>query len=72
VRYVLAGLAAIMVVLVARFISESAPGLLIRGTVILRDGSVAILTWGAVPGGLSVAMALSIPAASAGSRWGAT
>ena len=63
-RYFVAGLAAIVIVLAGRFASVSLPGSVLRGRKIFDDGTVAILTWGALRGGLSVAMALSLPTAS--------
>ncbi|MDB5269555.1 MAG: sodium:proton antiporter [Hymenobacter sp.] len=63
-RTVLAGLAAIGVVLVARLAAVALPlGLLrIGGTFRASDHSLAVLTWGGLRGGLSVALALSLPA----------
>ncbi|GAB3848983.1 sodium:proton antiporter [Hymenobacter terrigena] len=63
-RTVLAGLAAIAVVLVARLAAVALPlGLLrIRSTFRASDHSLTVLTWGGLRGGLSVALALSLPA----------
>ena len=63
-RTVLAGLAAIVVVLVARLAAVALPlGLLrIRATFQRSDHSLTVLTWGGLRGGLSVALALSLPA----------
>ena len=63
-RTVLAGLAAIVVVLVARLAAVALPlGLLrIRSTFQASDHSLTVLTWGGLRGGLSVALALSLPA----------
>ena len=63
--YLMAGLLAIPIVLVARLLSVGAVELLLsrwrkRGT-----GSIAVLTWGGLRGGLAVALALSLPRASA-------
>ena len=62
-RTVLAGLAAIVVVLVARLVAVALPlGLLrIRGTFRSSDHSLTVLTWGGLRGGLAVALALSLP-----------
>ena len=63
-RTVLAGVAAIGVVLLARLAAVALPlGLLrIRGTFRTSDHSLTVLTWGGLRGGLSVALALSLPA----------
>ena len=63
-RTILAGLAAIVVVLVARLAAVALPlGLLrIRSTFRTSDHSLTILTWGGLRGGLAVALALSLPA----------
>jgi CPA1 family monovalent cation:H+ antiporter len=63
-RTVLAGLAAIVVVLGARLAAVALPlGLLrIGSTFRASDHSLAVLTWGGLRGGLSVALALSLPA----------
>lgn len=53
--------AAIPIVLAARFVSVGAPlGLLSLGTP-LTSGSIPILTWGGLRGGISVALALALP-----------
>ncbi len=60
-NYLIAGLIMIPVVLLARFISVGLPVTFMR---LLRDFSpdaVKILTWGGLRGGISVALALSIP-----------
>ncbi|MBS1257071.1 MAG: Na(+)/H(+) antiporter NhaP [Candidatus Scalindua arabica] len=59
--YLIAGLIMIPVVLIARFISVGLPVTFLR---LLRDFSphaVKIMTWGGLRGGISVALALSIP-----------
>jgi monovalent cation:H+ antiporter, CPA1 family len=63
-RTVLAGVAAIGVVLVARLAAVALPlGLLrIGSTFQSSDHSLTVLTWGGLRGGLSVALALSLPA----------
>lgn len=54
-------LLAIPVVLAARFISVSVPILLLKIRGQFSDGAIRILTWGGLRGGISVALALSLP-----------
>jgi CPA1 family monovalent cation:H+ antiporter len=54
--------AAIPIVLIARFISITLPMAFVRFTQRFVKGTIPILTWGGVRGGISVALALSIPA----------
>lgn len=63
-RTVLAGLAAIVVVLLARLLAVSLPLRLLRFTPSFQPSrhGVAVLTWGGLRGGLSVALALGLPA----------
>ncbi|WP_349261726.1 sodium:proton antiporter [Geminicoccus sp.] len=58
-----AGLAliAIPLVLAARFISVAGPVLVLQHWQSFGRGTVPVLTWGAVRGGISVALALSLP-----------
>lgn len=56
-----AGAIAVGVVLVARFLSVAIPIWLLRRWQAFERGTVAILTWGGLRGGLAVAMALSLP-----------
>ena len=58
--YFLAGLFAIFVVLVARFISVGIPITLLRFKRGFIKHSIWILTWGGLRGGISVALALSL------------
>jgi CPA1 family monovalent cation:H+ antiporter len=58
--YLLAGLVAIPVVLLARFISVGLVATALRRVASLRPHSVTLMTWGALRGGISVAMALSL------------
>ncbi|MDB5233605.1 MAG: sodium:proton antiporter, partial [Hymenobacter sp.] len=64
-RTVLAGVAAIVVVLAARLAAVWVPLVLLRLMPSFRpsDHGVAVLTWGGLRGGLAVALALSLPAA---------
>ncbi|MDQ6625397.1 MAG: cation:proton antiporter, partial [Verrucomicrobiota bacterium] len=59
--YLLAGLAAIPVVLLARFISVGATVGALRLGRMLGPQKILILTWGGLRGGISVALALSVP-----------
>ena len=57
----LAGLGAIAIVLIARFASVSIPIALMRSRIRFSPGVVRILTWAGLRGGISVALALSLP-----------
>ncbi|HWA11232.1 MAG TPA: sodium:proton antiporter [Opitutaceae bacterium] len=58
----LAGLAAVPTVLFARWLSVAVPVTLLRRHVGFRRGELTVLTWGGLRGGISVALALSLPA----------
>ncbi|GAX62233.1 sodium/proton antiporter, CPA1 family [Candidatus Scalindua japonica] len=60
-RYLIAGLAMIPVVLFARFISVGIPVTFMRRVRDFSPDAVKIMTWGGLRGGISVALALSIP-----------
>ena len=60
-RRLLAGALAIPVALLARFICVGAPTQLLSGKSLLVSGTVRVLTWGGLRGGISVALALSLP-----------
>lgn len=59
--YVAIGMIAITIVLVARLIGVSIPIMIMSRFRKFEKGTIAILTWGGLRGGLSVAMALSLP-----------
>lgn len=59
--WLLASLAVVVVTLVARAATVGLPVASARGWFGLPTGSVRILTWGGVRGGISVALALSLP-----------
>lgn len=59
--YVAVGLCTVALVLLARLVSVSIPMNLLRARREFTDFSLAILTWGGLRGGISVALALSLP-----------
>ncbi|HSS65392.1 MAG TPA: sodium:proton antiporter [Gammaproteobacteria bacterium] len=61
-KAITAGLIAIPVVLLARFVCVGAPVRLLKFRRSFTPGAIRILTWGGLRGGISVALALSIPA----------
>lgn len=60
-NYWLIGLVSILFVLIARGIAITAPAILLRRSLSINYGSVAILIWAGLRGGISVALALSLP-----------
>lgn len=56
-----AGALAVLIVLAARFISVSLPILILKKTRTFSPNVIKILTWGGLRGGISVALALSLP-----------
>jgi CPA1 family monovalent cation:H+ antiporter len=60
-QYILAGLLAIPLVLLARAVSVGVPIAAMRRFRSFSPGVVSILTWGGLRGGISVALALSLP-----------
>ena len=61
-KLLLAGALMIPCVLLARFIAVSGPIAVLRRWQSFYPGTATILTWGGLRGGISVALALSIPA----------
>lgn len=60
------GFASIPVVLLARYVSVSLPIGLLKYNTCFEKNAIGILTWGGLRGGLSVALALSVPAEMSG------
>ncbi len=60
-EYLISGLIAIPVVLMARFISVAIPVNFVKSLRDFTPNAVQIMTWGGLRGGISVAMALSLP-----------
>lgn len=58
---VVAGVAAIVIVLLARLVSVSLPMAALRRVIEPTRGTIVVLTWGGLRGGISVALALSTP-----------
>ena len=56
-----AGALAVLIVLAARFISVSVPILILKKIRTFSPNVIKILTWGGLRGGISVALALSLP-----------
>jgi CPA1 family monovalent cation:H+ antiporter len=68
-RFLLAGLLMIPCVLLARWLAVGLPTSVLQRWQTLHPRATSILTWGGLRGGISVALALSIPAVLAdGSR----
>ena len=67
--YLTIGAICIALVLVIRYISVWLPVQLIRFRERITQGTLVILTWGGLRGGISVAMALSLPTASNRDLW---
>lgn len=61
--YWLAGVIGIVIALAARFVSVSTPILMLRRSVNFMPRTPLIMTWGGLRGGISIALALSLPVA---------
>ncbi|MGY8994684.1 MAG: cation:proton antiporter, partial [Rhodospirillales bacterium] len=62
--YLMAGLAAIPIMLGARLLAVSVPVLRLSWHQEFTKGAIPVMTWGGLRGGISVALALSLPAGS--------
>lgn len=60
-RLIAAGASAIVIVLLARLLSVGGPAWLLRRWQAVERYPITILTWGGLRGGISVALALSVP-----------
>lgn len=62
---VIAGVLACVVVLASRLVSIALPAVFLRKRMTSKPGAIWILTWGGLRGGISVALALSMPSGTA-------
>lgn len=58
------GIVAIAIVLLARFVSVAIPIYMLQRKTVFEKNAIPILTWGGLRGGISVALALSLPASA--------
>lgn len=59
--YAMFALASIPLVLAARFLAVAVPVAVLRCVQVFAPGTVPVLTWGGLRGGISIALALSLP-----------
>ncbi len=62
IKYLYSALAAIPAVLIARYLSILLPSAILKKWIEMDKNTRLIMTWGGLRGGLSIAMALSLPA----------
>jgi CPA1 family monovalent cation:H+ antiporter len=60
-QHIWIGLIGIVIVLIARFLSVLVPFIFLRKNNVFQKHSLTLLTWGGLRGGISVALALSLP-----------
>ena len=65
-KYIWIGVIAIFIVLLARLLSVYTPYLFLKRKIKFEQNAIPILTWGGLRGGISVALALSLPRDSYG------
>jgi CPA1 family monovalent cation:H+ antiporter len=61
VMHIVIGIAAIFATLIGRLISVAAPVWLLHARYRFEKGTIPLMTWGGLRGGISIAMALSLP-----------
>lgn len=61
-NYLVAGLVAIPITLIARYISLLLPATIFKKYINTKNSTIKVMTWGGLRGGLSIAMALSLTA----------
>lgn len=61
INYLMVSVAAVVILLIARALSIILPVIFLRRSLRLQYNSIFILTWGGLRGGISVALALSLP-----------